>query len=434
MVVQLRDNSGSASATTTNTLDLASYSELNVSFSYVAVSMDNSNEDFWLQISSNGGSSFTTVEEWNRNDEFVNNQRNNDAVVITGPFTSNTRLRFVCDASGNSDWVNIDDVVISGCQGGPVLPTCDDGIQNGDEEGVDCGGSSCDACPTCSDGIQNGDEEGVDCGGSSCAPCSSGCTYVGIDSNDFEGGWGVWNDGGSDCALSSNGTYAYSGNYSIQIRDNSGTASSMTTDAIDISSYDEVTFEFIFKANSIENGEDFWLQYSTGGGYNTMASYVSGSSFNIGSFYQATMVIPGPFTSNTTFRLRCDASGNNDQVYVDNVIITGCKNGAAGRLINPATQEQSVLEAAEAAILSSINLYPNPTDGQLNVEMMLSREAKVEFVVIDMTGKTVFTQRTNNAEGLNNINFNMNDVPAGIYMMNVITNKEVITKRFVIQR
>lgn len=27
--------------------------------------------------------------------------------------------------------------------------------------------------PTCSDGIQNGDEEGVDCGGSSCPPCTS---------------------------------------------------------------------------------------------------------------------------------------------------------------------------------------------------------------------------------------------------------------------
>lgn len=53
-------------------------------------------------------------------------------------------------------------------------PTCWDGVQNGDETGVDCGGSCPDACgPTCSDGIQNGDETGVDCGGSSCPPCST---------------------------------------------------------------------------------------------------------------------------------------------------------------------------------------------------------------------------------------------------------------------
>ena len=52
-----------------------------------------------------------------------------------------------------------------------VESTCDDGYQNGNETGVDCGGSCPNICPTCVDGVQNGDETGVDCGGSSCAPC-----------------------------------------------------------------------------------------------------------------------------------------------------------------------------------------------------------------------------------------------------------------------
>ena len=53
----------------------------------------------------------------------------------------------------------------------PACPTCDDGIQNGDETGIDCGGPDCPDCPTCDDGIQNGDETGIDCGGSNCIPC-----------------------------------------------------------------------------------------------------------------------------------------------------------------------------------------------------------------------------------------------------------------------
>lgn len=54
--------------------------------------------------------------------------------------------------------------------GGPCqpAPTCSDGIQNGDETGIDTGGS-CPPLPTCSDGIQNGDETGIDTGGS-CPP------------------------------------------------------------------------------------------------------------------------------------------------------------------------------------------------------------------------------------------------------------------------
>ena len=48
--------------------------------------------------------------------------------------------------------------------------TCDDGLKNGIETGVDCGGP-CDPCATCDDGEQNQGELGVDCGG----PCDQAC-------------------------------------------------------------------------------------------------------------------------------------------------------------------------------------------------------------------------------------------------------------------
>jgi len=80
-------------------------------------------------------------------------------------------------------------------------PTCTDGIQNGDETNIDCGGATCPVCgsgkhcrndadcplgescdgilcrpnpPTCADGIQNGDETNIDCGGATCPMCASG--------------------------------------------------------------------------------------------------------------------------------------------------------------------------------------------------------------------------------------------------------------------
>lgn len=56
-----------------------------------------------------------------------------------------------------------------------IPATCDDGIMNGNEEGIDCGGDTCETCyiepePTCDDGIMNGLEEDVDCGGE-CKDC-----------------------------------------------------------------------------------------------------------------------------------------------------------------------------------------------------------------------------------------------------------------------
>ncbi len=112
--IRLRDNTDTSVMTTT-AIDASVYEEISVDFSYYCRSMDNSAEDFWLQLSTDGGTSFSTVEEWNLNDEFVNDQRFNDQVVINGPFSADTRLRFRADASGNQDWVYIDDVVINGC-------------------------------------------------------------------------------------------------------------------------------------------------------------------------------------------------------------------------------------------------------------------------------------------------------------------------------
>jgi hypothetical protein len=56
----------------------------------------------------------------------------------------------------------------------PCQATCDDGIQNQGEQGIDCGGP-CPLCATCFDGVQNGQETGIDCGGPECPPCPPSC-------------------------------------------------------------------------------------------------------------------------------------------------------------------------------------------------------------------------------------------------------------------
>jgi hypothetical protein len=58
-----------------------------------------------------------------------------------------------------------------------VEETCVDGLRNGEEEGVDCGGQCPQACNPCSNGRLDDDEDGVDCGGScrvACPTCDDG--------------------------------------------------------------------------------------------------------------------------------------------------------------------------------------------------------------------------------------------------------------------
>ena len=70
-------------------------------------------------------------------------------------------------------------LMITSCGKEEPTTSCSDGILNGSEVGVDCGGPDCTPCATCFDNIQNGTETGIDCGGNECPACATaGCTNV----------------------------------------------------------------------------------------------------------------------------------------------------------------------------------------------------------------------------------------------------------------
>ncbi len=102
--------------------------------------------------------------------QWVNGAVANDGIVLTQPGPG--RTTFGASEAGN--FGPRPKLVV--CY---APPNCTDGVQNGLETGVDCGGACPNACQTCSDGIQNQGETGVDCGG----PCAA-CPVV--------GGYGDW--------------------------------------------------------------------------------------------------------------------------------------------------------------------------------------------------------------------------------------------------
>ncbi|MDX1477418.1 MAG: M12 family metallo-peptidase [Saprospiraceae bacterium] len=257
----------------------------------------------------------------------------------------------------------------------PPCPTCDDGIQNGDETGVDCGGSVCPPCPTCDDGIQNGDETGVDCGGSVCPPCPPGGGGT-LFAHYFETGWDGWIDGGSDCYRYF-GSRSWEGNYSIRLRDNSGTNSAMTSSVYDVSGFSSLEIEFYFYPYSMETGEDFWVRFYDGSSWHTIAAYASGTSFSNYNFYVATVTITSAqynFPSNAQFRFQCDASTNSDHIYIDAVTVTYDGGGSLvepGQTIRRLTGDGMDIEPAPLSLSEvpegEVAIYPNPATDQLNI-------------------------------------------------------------------
>jgi hypothetical protein len=254
----------------------------------------------------------------------------------------------------------------------------------------------------------------------------------------FETGWDGWSDGGSDC-YRYNGGFSWEGNYSIRIRDNSGTASAMTSSAYNISSYDLVELTFYFYPNSMENGEDFWVRYNDGSGWTTVASYASGSSFNNGGFYVATVTLNSSqynLTSNARFRFQCDASANGDQIYIDEVSLTGINGSGVmsnGVIANTApilvgSPNHGFIADLDNNILESddgITLYPNPARNNIK---LFSMEAIKSIEIYEVNGA-----RVNNYVLLNESEIDISALKPGMYFIRLETEEETTNGRFIKQ-
>ena len=245
----------------------------------------------------------------------------------------------------------------------------------------------------------------------------------------FESGWDGWVDGGSD-AYRYSGSRAYEGSYAIRLRDNTN-SSVMTLSNINVSSYNNINIEFYFYARSMENGEDFWVQYYDGSSWNTIATYTSGTDFSNNDFYNASVNISSAdynFPSNSQFRFRCDASGNNDQIYIDQVTITGNSGfsplttyiNSLGRDINNILGN----EGNEIDYESDFLLYPNPAKS--NISIKLTTESNyITYHIFNMIGKEVLSGV------LENETIKVDSLQAGIYFMKIDDGEEQMIQRFI---
>ncbi|MBK8555679.1 MAG: M4 family metallopeptidase [Lewinellaceae bacterium] len=250
----------------------------------------------------------------------------------------------------------------------------------------------------------------------------------------FETGWDGWADGGSDCARYA-GTRSWEGTYSIDLQDNSGTASAMTSPSYDVSGYAQLDIEFYFYAVSMESGEDFWVRYYNGSTWTTVAAYARGTSFNNNTFYVATVTLSAVdynFPTNAQFRFQCDASDNNDDVYIDAITVTG----TSGVNILAGTSSQSIRELGKLpedpmnqSILadndgSNVKLYPNPAAQFINIE---SVDAVRSVRVFNINGALMQSERS--ASSFNRVD--VSNLTPGMYFISVETEKGTVQRKFI---
>jgi len=192
-------------------------------------------------------------------------------------------------------------------------------------------------------------------------------TWTNLLSENFDGGWGDWVDGGVDAQVvtSANGA---GGTASLNLQDDSGDVSAAwLANALDLTSYSQFKIEFTYMPISFENAENFFLEYSDDGGatWVVLRDFVNGTDFTNGTRENVAVTMDAAtsnFTSNVIIKFRADASGNEDDVYIDNVILSGFSIPNNPPVVMD--QSASILEgdAVAVTVLNVVAEDPNSGD------------------------------------------------------------------------
>lgn len=81
----------------------------------------------------------------------------------------------------------------------------------------------------------------------------------------------------------------------------------------------------------------------------------------------------------------------------------------------------------------NLDIYPNPTEGVLNIDIKAEQNGQMEILLLDGHGKLVFRDKLKLLEGSNFSNFDLKDFAPGLYFV-VLRNESGVWKRKVLVR
>lgn len=114
----------------------------------------------------------------------------------------------------------------------------------------------------------------------------------------------------------------------------------------------------------------------------------------------------------------------NGNYYVEVFNSLGCSTVSTITTVN----DVGVGEVPEMILL---NVYPNPTNSDVTIEMNSAKETDLKFTLVNIAGQLVYAEELKNLNGVYKKNIQLKEYPNGIYFLQLITNDEVVTRKIV---
>ncbi len=292
--------------------------------------------------------------------------------------------------------------------GAIVCYDCEDGYTS-DEEAT-----FCTLIATCDDLLQNGDEEGIDCGGSFCSPCTppdAVCAVVTVYVDQM------------------NPDYPGAGNQKVWLIDagdlDAGSTASSVSPTIEVKRYlSNITFNWTTMGacedvlpNTMLNNPDKGIVYR--------------------DCYPA---VPGNFGVNKLYKLQITDDWGSDECAgtVKVLNFTPTLSVPSIHFVIPNTDEFLSIDKTEMSIsenqestVHNLVVMPNPGRNNMQVLWNAVTDGDVEIRIVDMSGRVAVSQQYEVLAGENRVTFDMASQPSGIYAVLVRSDTEVITAKWI---
>lgn len=131
------------------------------------------------------------------------------------------------------------------------------------------------------------------------------------------------------------------------------------------------------------------------------------------------------YSADEEMGLMLDADENAQQTATDNIIWA--------TKINPSDLEGFDYVGEVVNPMTAARVYPNPTNGILNIEVNASQSSEATLSVFNIMGQKVAEMNANINAGINTTSINTNELSSGVYFVTVKANGFEKTMKFVVK-
>lgn len=167
---------------------------------------------------------------------------------------------------------------------------------------------------------------------------------------------------------------------------------------------------------------------------NVMANYATGTAkvTATASFYSTFFTADANDTTTTIAMINWVNAFPASLAAAPDFRLNNISTVATGAAFDPAifTGGFVGLENEYAEITQAV-LYPNPAATDINLTFQLENASTVSITIIDISGKTIYTNQTGLSAGMHKFNYNVTGINAGIYFVRVNTENSTQTLKFI---